>query len=46
MTDSLNAHNEVGDNDQFINSSFFDEMEDSYPPKDNSLWDDAYKNDK
>ncbi len=34
-----------GDGNQLGNQGFFDDMEDSYPPKDKGLWDDAY-NDK
>ena len=33
-------------NDFFGNTGFFDDMEDSYPPKDKGLWDDQYKKDE
>ena len=33
-----------GDGNQLGNEGFFDDMEDSYPPKDKNLWDDAYSN--
>ncbi len=35
-----------GDGNQLGNTGFFDDMEDSYPPKDKGLWDDQYKNDE
>ena len=38
--------NKAGDGNQLGNTGFFDEMEDSYPPKDKGLWDDQYKNDE
>ncbi len=40
-----NSYNEEGDGEA-INRGFFDDLEDSYPPKDNGLWDDAYKKEK
>lgn len=32
--------------EQLNNGGFFDDLEDSYPPKDKGLWDDAYNDDK
>ena len=34
-------HTDVGNGVQLDNNGFFDETEDTNPPKDNSVWDDA-----
>lgn len=46
LAGSPDASKEVGDEGQFNNTGFFDDMEDSYPPKDKGLWDDQYKKDE
>lgn len=38
---SSDPNNEMGQEDA-LNQGFFDDMEDSYPPKDKGIWDDAY----
>lgn len=40
-----NPNNGMGQEDA-LNQGFFDDLEDSYPPKDKGLWDDAYNDDK